>query len=153
MSGLEKLTLLTYPKPEDPAEIEVLNNNFKTLTEYVSLKPIEFDVTIYISDWTDGTKYFPDGKQLDYDPDNMPGRYLQTVNCNIPEGTYPTYLLCAPKITDDTTNVKMLHDIAISGVDLVWHSILPPDKGVLKLCWRARNRKPELPLTFTITLI
>lgn len=153
MTELEKLTLLTYPKPEDPADIDVLNTNFKTLTQYVSLKPIEFDVTIKTTDWTDGVKYFQDGNHLNYDPDNIPGRYLQTVICNIPEGTYPTYLLCAPKITDDTTNISMLHDIAISGVDLVWHSILPPDKGKLTLCWRARNRKPETTLTFTITLI
>lgn len=152
MSGLEKLTLLTYPKPEDPADIEVLNNNFKTLTKYVSLKPIEFDVVLRVQDWKDGIKYFPD-KDLVNDPDNMPGRLKITVDCNIPKGTYPTYLLCAPKIIDDNKNPDMLHDIAISGVDLVWHSTLPPDNDKLTLCWRARNRKPETTLTFTITLI
>lgn len=153
MSGPEKLTLLNYPKPEDPADIDVLNNNFKTITKFVSLKPIEFDVMLLVPEWKDGAKYHPDGTTTTPDPDNMPGRLLTTVKCNIPQGTHPTYLLCAPKIVDNNTNPGMLHEIAVSGVDLVWHSILPPDNGALTLCWRARNRKPETTLTFTITLI
>ena len=152
---MDKIVGLNYPEEDSYVDIKEITDNFRSISERVSVIPFETTVQ-FMGEWSKKSFDVETGapKNSSY---SVAGFHCEEIQLPDDRGVTYSHVLVSPFVEDTGDNVEMLRQMGYCGVELVDISSdisgRMHDGDPIYLLFRARYSKPTVEMKFTVVFI